>query len=194
MEGGSVLINFILYGFTLNFKLNLWVKPIGEGKMQKKPGWVFKCFFRILFVMSLVESLTACGAGNGEGLGVNGLPLDPNNTEEFFDTAVQPTLNSIQEKVFGKICAECHVGAAAPEGLRLDSKENSFALMVSFVSNQDVEFARIEPGNADNSYLIKKLEGTAFIPTQMPLGQPALSEETINAVRTWIQNGALFDE
>ena len=47
---------------------------------------------------------------------------------------------------------------------------------------------RVLPNDADNSYLIKKLEGTAG--TQMPLGGQPLSAATIAKIRAWITSGA----
>jgi hypothetical protein len=49
----------------------------------------------------------------------------------------------------------------------------------------------VEPGNPDDSYLIRKLEGGPNISGgQMPLGGPALDQATINQIRDWITAGA----
>jgi len=50
---------------------------------------------------------------------------------------------------------------------------------------------RVEPGNPDDSYLVQKIEGTASVGAQMPLGGPALSDEQVAAIRQWITDGAL---
>lgn len=144
----------------------------------------------VVLAMSVV--LSACGAGNGNGLDANGQPLaDANVAEQALVT--ESNLKSIQQTVFSPICAACHFGAAAPEGLRLDSEENSFALLVNVQSNQDANYNRVEPGDPDNSYLIQKLEGSALVNTRMPLNQPALPDEVIAAIRQWISDGALSE-
>jgi len=48
----------------------------------------------------------------------------------------------------------------------------------------------VAPGDPDNSYLVQKVEGTAAVGSQMPLGGPALSQSQINDIRQWIQDGA----
>jgi hypothetical protein len=46
-------------------------------------------------------------------------------------------------------------------------------------------------GNPDNSYLVRKLEGTAGITgSRMPLGGPPLDAALIANVRAWITAGA----
>jgi hypothetical protein len=48
---------------------------------------------------------------------------------------------------------------------------------------------RIEPGDPNNSYLVRKVEGTGQ-GGRMPLGQPALSNELIQNLREWVVDGA----
>jgi hypothetical protein len=135
----------------------------------------------------VVSALSAC-AGNGEGLDENGRPLD----EQAETDTLQPTFSSIQSKVLTPICTMCHSGAAAPLGLRLD-ENSSYALLVNAPSVQAPSLLRVEPGDADASYLVQKLEGTATEGGRMPLGQPALPNETIAVIRQWIANGAQDD-
>jgi hypothetical protein len=49
---------------------------------------------------------------------------------------------------------------------------------------------RVAPGDADASYLVQKLEGTAAVGGQMPVGSPPLDQATIDIVRAWIDSGA----
>jgi hypothetical protein len=107
---------------------------------------------------------------------------------------IQPTLQSIQTNVFTPICSGCHTGTGnvLPGVLNLSSASASHAALVNVASAQQPAILRVAPGNADNSYLIDKLEGTAPPPTnsQMPLlGQP-LSPATIATIRQWINAGA----
>lgn len=127
----------------------------------------------------------ACSAGSGEGLDISGRPL-----EERGNVPLAPTLASIQANVFDPFCVVCHAGAAAPLGLRLDAA-SSFTNLVSVRSRQNGSLFRVAPGDPDQSYLIRKLEGTASEGERMPLGGPPLPQSTIDFVRQWIADGAL---
>jgi hypothetical protein len=51
----------------------------------------------------------------------------------------------------------------------------------------------VAPGNPQNSYLIRKLEGNAAVGARMPLGAPALEQASIDVIRQWISDGAIDD-
>ena len=140
-----------------------------------------------LTVPALIPTLVAaCTAGSGEGLDIGGRPL-----EEGGDVPLAATLESLQANVFDPFCVTCHAGAAAPLGLRLDAG-NAFSNLVGVPSRQ-TGLLRVEPGNPDRSYLVRKLEGTASEGEQMPLGGPALPQSTIDFLRQWITDGAQPD-
>jgi len=127
-------------------------------------------------------------AGNGNGLDVNGNPIGSDGGG--LPVAFEPTYTNIQNNVFSSICIECHVGAQAPEGLRLDA-QNAYDNLVGVRSVEQSDLFRVAPGSPDASYIIHKLEGGPNITGgQMPLNRPALSQETINAIRVWISQGA----
>lgn len=134
-----------------------------------------------------VLASVGCSGGSGEGLDISGRP-----NSEGGNVPLAATLASVQANVFNPSCIGCHSGAAAPQGLRLDSA-NSFSNLVG-VPSREVSALRVSPGNPNQSYLIQKLEGTASVGEQMPLGGPPLSQETINFVRQWIIDGALADD
>jgi hypothetical protein len=94
--------------------------------------------------------------------------------------------------VFTPTCAVsgCHTGAGAPQGLRLDAGV-SYALLFDVESTQDGNSKRVDPGNPNDSWLIRKLEGTASVGAQMPLGGTPLAQATIDVIRQWISDGAL---
>ncbi len=121
--------------------------------------------------------LAACGSGDGF-VGSGGVvgPLAPN-----FD--------SIQANVFEPLCEHCHSGANAPVGLRLDAA-NSYVSLVGVASVERPSLRRVAPGDANNSYLIQKLEGTAGVGERMPAGLPAVPQADINVIRQWIGDGA----
>lgn len=148
-------------------------------RIVRRPGFLLVSLFSCLVV--------GCTAGSGEGLDISGRPLD-----EGGNVPLAATLASIQANVFNPSCIVCHAGANAPQGLRLDAA-NSFTNLVGVASRQDSAFLRVAPGNPDQSYLILKLEGTASVGEQMPLGGPPIPQSTIDFVRQWITDGALPD-
>ena len=137
------------------------------------------CRFLGLVCVTLLL-LSGC-AGSGEGLNGNG--GDP----------LSPTFSSIQAHIFAPICGACHTGAIAPVGLVLDS-DVTFDQLVDKPSREVPDFFLVEPGNPDDSYLIRKLEGGPdMVGFQMPpteLGVSHLSQEDIDVIRLWITEGA----
>lgn len=130
-------------------------------------------------------AISAC-AGSGEGLDENGQPIGSGGGA----APLEPTLQSIQVHVFDAICINCHIGANAPQGLQLDAS-HSYALLVGVPSNEASSLQRVQAGNPDNSYLIRKLEGAAgIVGGRMPLNGPYLQQSTIDVIRQWIANGA----
>jgi len=74
----------------------------------------------------------------------------------------------------------------------LRNVNESFRNLVGVASVQIPTLNRVQPNDADDSYLIRKLEGGPGIAGgRMPLGRAPLSNEEISAVRQWINNGAL---
>jgi mono/diheme cytochrome c family protein len=105
---------------------------------------------------------------------------------------LQPTLQSIQDNVFTPSCSGCHTGGGAqlPGSMNLTSTAVSRAALVSVASVEVPSVMRVAPGNANNSYLVQKLEGTASVGDRMPRFGPFLDQSTINVIRQWIDNGA----
>ncbi len=102
------------------------------------------------------------------------LPVD-------YVTQIQP--------IFTSHCISCHSGAAAPQGLKLDSA-NSFANLVNVNSNEVPSLQRVKPSDPDNSYIVQKIEGTAAVGVRMPRNLPPLSGAQISLIRQWISEGA----
>jgi hypothetical protein len=131
----------------------------------------------------LLLLLSAC-AGNGEGLD------EPDEEPSVPPPQEAPTFSDIQTMIFIPICV-CHVGAAAPQGLVLDTAD-SIDMLVNIPSAEVLDLFRVEPGNPDDSYLVRKLEGgPGIVGSQMPLGGPPLDQDLIDRVREWILAGAL---
>src|SRR5689334_5152103 len=148
--------------------------PVGSNNVLAAKGFL---------LAPLVLALGACTAGNGEGLDPNGkpIPVNPPAASQF---------QEIQDTVFTPICTQCHIGANAPQGLRLDAA-NSYALLVNVNSNEVPALKRVNPGNPDQSYIVQKISGSAAVGGRMPLGQSPLPQDRIDLIRSWIAAGAL---
>ena len=153
----------------------------------------YKCGAALL-VLSAV--LAGC-AGNGEGLGANGQPIGSGGSGGSSGGSggsggVTADLQSIEANVFAPICAQCHIGASAPQGLQLDTAAHSYQFLVGVASNEMPSVLRVKPGDPDSSYMYQKITGApGIVGGQMPLGQTPLPAATIAAIRQWIVNGAL---
>jgi len=102
-------------------------------------------------------------------------------------------LATLQRTVFTPHCISCHSGDAPAAELDLEAGESYRNLVNVSRFPDDYRYpVRIVPGDADNSFLVRKLEGklTPEEGVQMPLSQPALDSTLIDKVREWITNGA----
>lgn len=125
-------------------------------------------------------------------------PAPPPVEEVSLSTDIQP--------IFDANCIRCHAGAAAPLGL--DLREGlSFGNLVNQPSLEFVGHMRVNPGDSrtpcetglgsgEGSVLVEKIAGcpdTPGVPSfggLMPLGGPFLSNEEINFIKEWINEGA----
>ena len=154
--------------------------------------------------------VTLHGSGANMILGINAVALDgefagnfPSGdgmeggdfVVEFEVQGLQPSLASIQNNVFTPTCSVsgCHTGPTGPTlptGMDLGSADASFSSLINIASLQVPTILRVAVGDADNSYLIHKLEGTATVGDRMPKGGPFLDQATIDVFRLWIDSGA----
>ncbi len=100
------------------------------------------------------------------------------------------TLSSIQREVFNPVCVTHHGPSAAEAGLDI-SEGRSFENLVNVPSTQ-VGLDLVTPNDAENSYLIHKLDGRAgIVGARMPVGSGGfLSDEAIDIIEQWINAGA----
>jgi hypothetical protein len=137
--------------------------------------------------------LSACNLGSGEGVNVSGkpisaLPEQPDTPSEH--NVIQPNLASIQDNVLTPICSQCHFGNNAPLGLRMDSIDASIANLIDVDSGTNPTFKRVQPGDADNSFIYLKIMGAAIAGNQMQLGLSPLDSNTQSVIKQWIDSGA----
>jgi hypothetical protein len=101
--------------------------------------------------------------------------LSDAGAEEFFETTIRPLL--------AENCWNCHGSESQWSGLRLDSLQ---AMRAGGDSGPAVV-----AGAPDDSLIVQAIEGTGGL--QMPPNSP-LSQAQINALRSWIEQGAHWPE
>lgn len=100
------------------------------------------------------------------------------------------TFTEVFDEILFQSCgfSSCHGGSAGAPFLT--DAEEAYASLVDAESNAKEDAILVVPGNPDQSYLIQKLENAAGIAGDaMPPSSP-LSDETIERVRSWIEDGA----
>ena len=96
----------------------------------------------------------------------------------------------IQEIFNRKGCtaSSCHGFSPGSEGLDLQVG-SSHSNLVNVAAQGTGGETRVIPGDAQNSYLIKKLEGRG-VGARMPLGGTPLDNTDLTNIRNWINQGA----
>lgn len=103
------------------------------------------------------------------------------------------TLTQLQTTIFTPICSGCHTGGGSslPSSMNLSSASASFAALVGVASTQQPSVQRVNAGNPDDSYLVRKIEGAPGITgARMPFGGAPLDATQLANVRAWISAGA----
>ncbi|WP_206486136.1 hypothetical protein [Thalassotalea sp. G2M2-11] len=151
----------------------------------------------VIVCFCLLLLLSACRAGDGSSLDVNGQPLAENDEQPMNpnegDEAIQASLTSLQQHVFTPICSVCHIGANAPLGLALDTLEHSANNLINVAAEGNTDFKRVAPGSKEQSFLYLKVIGDPRAGSRMPLNQAPLSDSAIAAIGQWIDDGANID-
>ena len=102
---------------------------------------------------------------------------------------LMPQLSSIQSIIFNPSCIEHHGDHATEAGLDLTSG-NAYSNLVN-VGSVQVALNRVTPGDAENSYLIHKLDGrSGIVGDRMPTNGPFLTTAQIDVIEQWINDGA----
>ncbi len=137
---------------------------------------MLKRFFPFLLVLLLLIPFLHCGKKSSESPPPTGVKEDPS-----FSGDIQP--------VFSSSCVSsiCH-GAPGQMGLILESGQ-SYAKLVNVTSTEDPNKKRVLPNDAQNSYLVIKIEGRQTIGVRMPLGG-SLTSDNIQQIKNWINKGA----
>ncbi|WP_428424678.1 c-type cytochrome domain-containing protein [Methylibium sp.] len=105
-----------------------------------------------------------------------------------------PSFSRKIQPIFDANCVACHQSAGASGGLNLEEGA-AYSSIVSRKSQQGA-FPRIVPGKPEDSYLIRKLEGTHVQvggsgERMPPTG--SLDSTLIGMIRNWVTAGAKSD-
>lgn len=90
--------------------------------------------------------------------------------------------------IFQDHCVKCH-DASGAAGLML-TPEEAYTEIVGVKSLNEPEYMLVNPGDAENSYIVIKLEGRQSVGAQMPRGSGPLPDEAIQTIKNWIDQGA----
>lgn len=137
-------------------------------------------------VLALAAALAAAGCGTVKSPTE---PLPGGGGPAF-------SFSRIQAEIFTPTCAKagCHDAAAASGGMVLEAGR-AYGEIVDRHSTESASLDRVEPGDPERSYLIKKLRGDPDITgAQMPLDRPgSLTREQMDGLIGWIRAGAPND-
>jgi len=94
------------------------------------------------------------------------------------------------QPIFSASCAVsgCH-NSTAQAGLNVSSGQ-AYGNLVNVDSTEDATKKRVLPNDANNSYLVMKVEGRQTSGVRMPSGGSPLSSAQIQNIKNWINKGA----
>jgi len=142
-------------------------------------------------VLAIGGTLTGCAGGGGGG-GGGAPPMRPCTTTTppsvSFSMDIQP--------IFNRSCAlvSCHTGAVPAQGQDLTAGV-AYGQLVNVSSTEQPKLKRVKPGEPNNSYLVRKIQGGPNISgVLMPNGCPGvpaagaqcLTPDEIMAIVQWI--------
>ena len=127
-------------------------------------------------------------AGDGTTLGPDGLP--EGEGEGNGGPVTVATLAELSTDILIPRCATagCHDAGSGSAGLVLSGE--IAGRIIDVASTQRPQLKLVEPGNAADSYLLRKVENRDITNNQMPLDGTTLSAEEIEQIRLWIEAGA----
>ena len=142
-------------------------------------------------VLAIGGTLTGCAGGGGGGGG--GAPPKP-----ACKPPATPTISFSMDiqPIFNRSCAlvSCHTGAVPAQGQDL-SPGVAYGQVVNVSSTEQPKLKRVRPGDPNNSYLVRKIQGGPNISgVLMPNGCPGvpqngaqcLTADEIAAIVQWV--------
>jgi hypothetical protein len=138
----------------------------------------------LIVLCALVLSLSSCGESTTGGINGNGYGNENGNENgNGEEIGLEPTFTNVVQ-IFQAHCAPCHISDTV-SGVRLNNYDN-----VMGSEGDQYESNVVLPNNADNSPLVDKIEPNPQYGARMPEGGPFLSNDRINQIKQWINDGA----
>jgi hypothetical protein len=136
-----------------------------------------------------ISILFICGSIFLYQCGSSSNPNSP-STPETETPIANPSFAQDIQSIFNTSCAVsgCH-NNTAEAGLNL-TQGVSYANIVNVDSTQVPSKKRVLPNDAQNSYLVEKIEGRQSVGSRMPINRGNLSSTQIQNIRNWINQGA----
>lgn len=142
------------------------------------------------FLLSGVCALAIASAGCDEKLSSITGPT-PNLSTNF--SSIQQTIFSASDSSGRLSCVGCHTDQGRTPAANLVLTEGrAYQQLVGRASVAKAGATLVIPGDPDNSYLVKKLEGASdIVGLRMPRNNgPFLTEGQMRVIRRWISEGA----
>jgi hypothetical protein len=142
------------------------------------------------FLLSGVCALAIASAGCDEKLSSITGPT-PNLSPSF--SSIQQTIFSASDSSGRLSCVGCHTDQGRTPASNLSLTDGrAYQQLVGRASTGKPGTTLVIPGDPDNSYLVKKLEGASdIVGLRMPRNNgPFLSEGQMRVIRRWIADGA----
>lgn len=153
-----------------------------SSRIHKHPS--ISIFYVLCFTLSASLILFSC-SDNSTGTDTD--PNDNDNNNGGTTIGTSPTFDNVSQ-IFLSSCGDCHT-SSQESGVRLNSYDN----VINSVGDQYGTNV-VDPGSAESSPLIDKIASTnPEFGVRMPQGGPFLSNERIDQIRAWINNGAEDD-
>jgi hypothetical protein len=143
-----------------------------------------------LYCLTLLAAVLVTAPGCDEKLSSITGPTPDLNTNF---ASIQRTIFNVTDSTGRLACVQCHTDQGrAPASNLVLLEGRSFQQLIGRASLGKPGATLVVPGDPDNSYMIKKLEGAADIAGQrMPRGNgPFLTEGQILILKAWIRDGA----
>ena len=137
--------------------------------------------FVIILFMSSASAVSKENMGSKKKIAIPFLNVETSPDDELKDQIIE---------IFENNCAfvGCHAGTAGSQNLDL-SEEFFISSLINVKSSDLPQFLRIKPGDAENSYLVKKIRGTSGIKGEkMPRGGAPLADVDIAIIENWINS------
>jgi cytochrome c553 len=101
-----------------------------------------------------------------------------------------PSFAADVQLIFNNSCVNisCH-GASTQGGMTLVQGQ-SYSNIVNVSSTEDLTRKRVLPFDADDSFLVIKVEGRQSVGARMPASKDRLSDTQIQNIKNWINKGA----